>query len=125
MNKQAGNAVVEFAFALPVFLILLLGIIEVNRYYWTSYWLTYGLHQAVEQEAIDPRSGVPQRFSSIIKKALLDPDKVVITSKIRVFGQLDINEWTAQYRTTFFFYDTKQLLVQASSWHYDNEQVIQ
>ena len=122
---QLGNAAIEFAFALPIFLAMLMGIIEINRYYWTGYWLNYALHQAVRAEALDPGIGVLPRIKTSIQDVLLDPTRIELTENLEVLSDLDLDKITVRYSTVYFLLPSKILTVEATTWSYFDENTIQ
>ena len=119
--RQKGNVAIEMAFSLPIFLALVLGTLEINRYFWTSYWLDYNLHQAVKDEAWKPGIGVENRLKKRLNNILIDTNKLSIQQKTIPLGSLYLSEFTVSYKTRFFFLPNKDLSLNSSSWLGDNE----
>jgi Flp pilus assembly protein TadG len=77
-RDQRGVAAVEFGMIAPIFLALLVGVIDVGRYMWTLNTMQYAIDQAV-------RAGVVQKLeveevTDLVKTSLagLDPDSVTV-----------------------------------------------
>src|SRR6266566_6902484 len=51
-KEQHGNAAVEFAFLMPVFLVMFLGIVEFGRLLWTQSTLQHAVEAAARYAAI-------------------------------------------------------------------------
>jgi hypothetical protein len=119
--QQKGNVAIEMAFSLPIFLALILGTLEINRFFWTSYWLDYNLHQAVKDEAWEPGIGVESRLKERLKGLLIDTNKLSIQKKTVSLGVLYLSEFTVNYKTRYFFLPHKDLTLSSSSWLGDNE----
>jgi Flp pilus assembly protein TadG len=52
-RRSDGNAVVEAAFLLPVFLSFILGVVEVGRLFWTQSTLQFAVQEAARCASID------------------------------------------------------------------------
>lgn len=123
-NKQSGQAIIEFAFAIPIFLIVLFGTLEINRYYWTSYWLEVALHQSIEQEALEPTAGVEQRLKKYLNDTLIADENVQLTQSLERLGDLEVIQWKATYSARFNFIPRKDMTISSYSWSHANENVI-
>jgi Flp pilus assembly protein TadG len=53
-RSRAGAAAVESAFVLPVALLLLLGVMELGRAFWTQSALTYAVQQGARCASVQP-----------------------------------------------------------------------
>lgn len=120
-----GSIIVEMALSLPVFLTFLLGTIEINRYFWTAYWLEHSLHQAIRSESLEPGRGVTERLKDNINNALLNADRIRLTQKTQNIGEMEITHWTASYETRFYFYSQEQLSLTSNGWSFDGENIIE
>ena len=121
MRKTSGNVAIEMAIALPIFLVLFMGILELNRYYWTGYWLNYCLQDSITSEALDPGFGVKNRLLDRIQNQLIDKALLSITEQKVMIGRLEISQYNVSYQTQFFFLPNKDLLIRSNSWLADNE----
>jgi Flp pilus assembly protein TadG len=77
-RDRRGVAAVEFGIIAPVFIAMLVGIIDLGRYMWTLNTMQYAVDQSV-------RAGVVQKLTtdqvtSLVKSSLtgLDPDAVTV-----------------------------------------------
>lgn len=52
-KERRGNAALEFAFLMPVFLVLFLGIMEFDRFLWTQTTLQHAVEAAARYAAIN------------------------------------------------------------------------
>ena len=121
MKKSKGNVIIEMAFILPVFLMIIMAIIELNRYYWTGYWLTSCLQDAITSEAFDPAIGVKSRLSNKIDNLLIDQSLLTI-NEVRVrIGKLEITQYNISYPSLFYLLPNKTLILQSNNWLADNE----
>lgn len=79
-ESQAGGAAVEFAFALPVFLLLLIGIVECGRAVWTNYSLQTAVDDTARYVLANPTATDAQIITYVGNKLdLLDGSKVTVT----------------------------------------------
>jgi len=120
-HKQSASIAIEMAFILPTFLIFLLGAIEVNRYFWTGYWLDYNLYQAIKDEAWEPGIGVEARLTTGLNGLLIDTKKLSINENTHSLGDLLLTEYRVSYKTRFYFLPSKELNFHSTSWVGDNE----
>ncbi len=120
-HKQSANIAIEMAFILPTFLIFLLGAIEVNRYFWTGYWLDYNLYQAIKDEAWEPGIGVETRLTTGLNGLLIDTKKLSLNENTHSLGNLLLTEYRVSYKTRFYFLPSKEFSFHSTSWVGDNE----
>ena len=121
MKKHKGNVIIEMAFILPVFLIIIMAIIELNRYYWTGYWLNFCLQDAIISEAFEPGIGVKSRLSNKIDNLLIDKSLLTINEERVRVGRLEITQYNISYPARFYLLPNKTLTLQSNNWLADNE----
>lgn len=121
MKKTQGNIAIEMAFSLPVFLFMLLAIIEINRYFWMGYLLDNQLHRAVKNEAGEPGIGVESRLKQYLNRGLFDSTKIIFNEKTVAIGQLSVAQYQVSYQTTLYFLPYRELTLTSTNWQGDHE----
>lgn len=76
-RRRRGQSLVEFAFAIPVAIFLLLAVIETGRHFYTRVTVRNAVQEAARfaitgQTLLDPATGNPMTRAASIKQVLVD-----------------------------------------------------
>ena len=102
-----GATIVEFAIVLPVFMLLLLGIIDFGRYFFVQHTLQYATREGTRLALVggtlnDPQGNALSRAGSIVKMIrdnaglALDPQQVTISIFPITSAYADPTGWQGQ-----------------------------
>jgi Flp pilus assembly protein TadG len=72
-RAQGGSSLVELALVLPLFLLLMIGIIEMSIVFFTTLTMQYAVREGARyavtgQSNLDPNKANPQRYLAVIQK---------------------------------------------------------
>ena len=71
IRRQSGATVVEMAIVAPVFLLVMLALVELSLMFFTTLTMQYAVREGARyaitgQSKLDPRTGKQQRFTAVI-----------------------------------------------------------
>lgn len=106
-ERENGTTAVELAFALPVLLLLIFGIVEIGRYYFVQHTLQFGTREGTRLALVgktlqDKRGQSMSREESIITmikmnvSPAMNPDEVSISIFPVGADYSDPQEWSGQ-----------------------------
>ncbi len=77
LARRRGQSLVEFAFAIPIAVFLLLSVVEMGRHFYTRATVRHAVLEASRyaitgQTLIDPNTGQPMTRGASIKQVLID-----------------------------------------------------
>ncbi len=101
-KSEAGNAIVEFALIVPVFLLMLFGMIDVGRLYWTVSTMEYAVEAAGRYAMINTSASSNQIIAQAQDNLYaIAPSSVTFTTSTNMVN--GVNYMTIQAQNTFTF----------------------
>lgn len=91
LRDQRGAAAVEFAFLLPVLIVILLAITEFGRLYWARSTMQMAINEAARFAMLDPTASGPEIEDYALDSAFgLNPSRVSFTADLSEIGFVTI-----------------------------------
>lgn len=100
IRDERGTALVEFALVLPVFLAVLIGIIEMATFFWTRNTLQFAAEEGVRSAMIDTDAAPSAVKAAVLAKldgATMDPSKVTVSAVLDPYAGVTFMKVTASY----------------------------
>ncbi len=104
-NDETGTTAIEFAFVGTIFLVLVLSVIEMGRYFFTWNSLQYAIEQAARYALVneDVATSVVEDFVvSQMPSFLVDPDSLTIQINYTNSSDVDFIELSGTYDYNIF-----------------------
>ena len=99
-RDERGSMAVEFALVLPLFLVLLVAIIELATFFWTRNTLQFAVEEASRLAYVNSAaapSAVVAAVRGKLKAAALDDGRVSVTAALDPHGGVHFMKVTASY----------------------------
>lgn len=98
-QDQSGAAAVEMAFVLPMFLLLVMGIIEFGRAYWVMNSMQFALDEAGRYAMLHSATATDSDIVATARNNLygLDPNSFTVTSASQTVSGVVYKTITASY----------------------------
>jgi Flp pilus assembly protein TadG len=99
LKSERGNAVVEAAFVLPLFLLFVLGIVEFGRLYWVRSSMQLAVSEAGRHVMLNS-DATDESLTTIVNDSLygLDSDDFTLTFTDQVTGGISFKAIRATYQ---------------------------
>lgn len=100
IRDERGSVLVEFAFVLPVFIAILIAIIEMATFFWTRSTLQFAAEEGVRTAMIDTSAAPSAVKTAVLAKlngATMDPSKLTVTAVLDPYAGVNFMKVTASY----------------------------
>jgi Flp pilus assembly protein TadG len=100
MRDERGSVLVEFAFVLPVFLAILVAIIEMSTFFWTRNTLQFAAEEGVRTAMVDTSAAPSAVKAAVLAKldgATMDPANLTVTAVLDPYSGVNFMKVTVTY----------------------------